>query len=391
MERLSMEQYVYLSIIFFSLITFFLYTYIVFEKTVETHKRKRREKYYKRLVPYIDFIVNEIVNGKDLELFAIKNLKVICKNKEKREIVEEKLLYYFENYRGEFLYKLTELCQYTKIIKYEIKNLKNKNNFNKALAAKRLGEFRSWKSAGALLNELNTTNSDIQYNVLLALAKIGDEDYFIKAFENINSTVILSERSLIEIVDSFEGNKNKVYKYMINFENSYIACVFIKSAGNYKDISLSDEISKYLSSENKELRIASVKAIGSICDERYLDTILKLLDDVEWEVRAVTARALGSFKDSKILIPLAKALSDAQWYVRFNAATSILYHDEGLNVVSYVFQGDDKFAKDIIISAIENSSGNTLYLYENSNDIEKKELAGKIKDYIAMKNKESFA
>lgn len=385
-----MEQYVYLSIVFFSLITFFLYIYIVFEKTAETRKRKRREKYYKKLVPYVDFIASGIMDGKDLELFATKNLKILCRNKEKREIIEERLLYYFENYKCEHLSKLTDLCQYTKIVKCEIKNLKDTNDFKKALAAKRLGEFRSWKSSGPLLNELKTTNSDIQYNVLLALAKIGDEEYFIKAFESVDLTVGLSERSLIEIVDSFEGNKSKVYKYMINCENSFIAGVFIKSAGNFKDISLSNEISKYLSDENKELRIASVKAIGSICDEDHLDTIIELLDDVEWEVRAVTARALGNFKDSKILIPLAKALSDSQWYVRFNAATSILGHSEGMNVVSYVFDGEDKFAKDIIISAIENSSNNTLYLYENSTDIEKKKLAIKIKEYIAMKNKESL-
>lgn len=386
-----MEQYVYLSIIFFSLITFFLYTYIVFEKTVETHKSKKMKKYHKKLVPYVDYIVNEIIDGKDLELFATKNLKKLCKNKEKREIIEKRLLYYFENYKGEFLPKLIDLCQYTKIIKYEIKNLKDKNNFKKALASKRLGEFRNWKSAGALLNELKTTNSDIQYNVLLALAKIGNEDYFIKAFENISSAIVLSERSLIEIVDSFEGDKNKIYKYMINCDNSFIASVFIKSAGNYKDISLSSDISKFLFNENMELRIASVKAIGSICDETYLATMIKLLEDTEWEVRAVTARALGNFNDAKILMPLAKALSDPQWYVRFNAATSILNHSEGMNVVSYVFDGEDKFAKDIIISAIENSSNNTLYLYETSTDPDKKALALKIKEYIAMKNKESAA
>lgn len=385
-----MEQYVYLSIIFFSLITFFLYIYIVFEKTVETHKRRRREKYYKKLVPYIDYIVKEIIDGKELELFAIKNLKMLCKNKEKREVIEERLLYYLENYKGEFLSKITYLCKYTKIIKSEVENLKNKNNFQKALAAKRLGEFRYWKSAGALLKELKIVNSDVQYNILLALAKIGHEEYFVKAFENIDSKIVLSERSLIEIADSFEGNKNKVYKCMVNCENSFIAGVFIKSVGNSKDMSLSNEISKYLFSENKELRIASVKAIGSICDENHLDTMIKLLDDVEWEVRAVTARALGNFKDNKILIPLAKALSDPQWYVRFNAATSILDHNEGMNVVSYVFEEEDKFAKDIIISAIENSSSNALYLYEDSADIEKKKLAIKIKEYIGMKNKESL-
>ena len=383
-----MEQYVYLSIIFFSLIIFFLYIYIVFEKLIETYDGRRKQKYSKKLVPYIDFIVDEIINGKDVGFYTLKNLKVICKNKDRREIAEERLLYYFENCKSEYLPRLTYLCEYSKIIKYEIKNLKNKNNFKKALAAKRLGEFRSKKSVYRLLNQLKIADSDVQYNILLALAKIGKENSFIRAFKNINSTLILSERSLIEIVDSFEGDKNRIYKYMINFENSLIACVFIKSAGNYKDISLSQDISKYLFSKNKELRIAAVKAIGNIVDETYLDDIIKLLEDIEWEVRAVTANALGNFAHDKILSPLAKALSDPQWYVRFNAAKSILSHSKGMTVVSHVFKEEDKFAKDIIIAAIENSSNNQLYLYENSNDPDKVALALQIKQYILQKNKE---
>ncbi|BCZ46256.1 hypothetical protein psyc5s11_23230 [Clostridium gelidum] len=385
-----MEQYVYLSIIFFSLIIFFLYIYIVFEKLVETYEGRRKQKYSKKLVPYIDFIVNEIIDGKDVGFYTLKNLKVICENKDRREIVEERLLYYFENCKGEYLPKLTYLCQYAKIIKYEMKNLKNKNNFKKALAAKRLGEFRSKKSVYRLINELKIADSDVQYNILLALAKIGKENSFLRAFKNNNSTLMLSERSLIEIVDSFEGDKNRIYKYMINFENSLIACVFIKSAGNYKDISLSQDISKYLFSENKELRIAAVKTIGNIVDERYLDDIVKLLKDIEWEVRAVTANALGNFAQDEILSPLAKALSDSQWYVRFNAAKSILNHSKGMTVVSDVFQGKDKFAKDTIIAAIENSLNNELYLYENSNDEDKVALALQIKQYIVQKNKEGI-
>ena len=383
-----MEYYVYLSIIFFLLILFFLYIYIVYKKILEAYKNKQIEKYSKKLVPYINTIVDEIINGKDIAFSTLKNLKVICKNKAKREIVEELLLYYFDNYKGEFLPKLIYLSQYVKITQYEMKNLKNKNNFIKALAAKRLGEFRSKNSVDILLDQLNITNIDVKYNILLALAKIGEENSFIKAFENVDSTLILSERSLIEIVDSFEGDKNKIYKCMINSDNSFIACVFIKSAGNYKDISLSHDISKYLFSENKELRIACVKAIGNIGDTTYLDDIIRLLQDNEWEVRAVTANSLGNFSDNKILLPLAKALSDHQWYVRYNAARSILYHREGIKVISYVFDEDDKFAKDIIIAAIENSSNNNLYLYETSNDPDKVELALQIKQYNMEKNKE---
>lgn len=349
---------------------------------MEIYKSKKMKKYAEKLVPYIDFTINETIDGKDIAHSTLKNIKRICENKYKREIVEERLFYYLENFKGDFFEKLIELCQYIGIVQYEINNLKDKNCFKKALAAKRLGEYRSRKALEPLLNEINITNSDVKYNILLALAKIGEENSFIKGFENMDSAIILSERSLIEIVDSFEGDKSKIYKHMINSNNSFIASIFIKSAGNHKDISLSYDISKHLFSENKEMRIAAVKSIGSIGDRNYLEDMIKLLEDKEWEVRAVTAKALNNFTEDKILLPLAKSLSDPQWHVRYNAATSILNHKEGMNVISYVFRGEDRFAKDIIISAIENSSNNDLDLYEKSNDYNKRMLVLRIKEYI---------
>lgn len=386
-----MEEYVYFSIIFFSLIIFFLYIYIVYEKTGEIYKSRRIEQYSKKLIPYINYNINQIINGEDIPLSTLNNIKRICKNKDKREIIEQRLFYYLEDFKSDFLPRIIELCEYIGIVKYEINNLKDKSCFKKALAAKRLGEYRSKKAIEPLLNEINIRNSDVKYNILLALAKIGEESSFIKAFETIDSAIILSERSLIEIVDSFEGDKNKIYKAMINSSNYFVASVFIKSVGNNKDITLSHEISKYLSSENKEMKIAAIKAIGSIGDRRYLDDMIRLLEDDEWEVRAVTARALNNFTDDKILRPLAKSLSDPQWHVRYNAATSIFNHKEGMSVISYVFRGEDRFAKDIIVSAIEGLPGNSLHLYENSNDFNKRMLALRINEYIKLKREEAGA
>ncbi|NLU08296.1 MAG: HEAT repeat domain-containing protein, partial [Clostridiales bacterium] len=310
-----MEQYVYFSIIFFSLIIFFLYIYIVYEKTMEMYKNKKIENYNKELLQYIDSTIDRVKNGEDIDHHVMENLKSSCKNKYKREIIEKRLLHYLEDSKVDFSKKITKLCEYIGIVEYEINKFKSKDNLTKALAAKRLGQFRSDYGIKPLLKEINTKDNDVKYNVLLSLAKIGNEQAFISAFENIDSSLNLSERSLIEIVDSFEVDKNSIYKHMINSDSSLVACVFIKSAGNYKNMSLSSDISKYLFSEDKERRIAAVKAIGNIGDAAYLDDIIKLLEDSEWEVRAVTAKALGSFTDRKILMPLAKSLSDSQWYV----------------------------------------------------------------------------
>lgn len=365
-----MEQYVYFSIVFFSLIIFSLYIYIIYEKIAEVHKIKKIEKYKREVTPYVNFNINKVINGQDITSDILKNIKRYCKNKYKREIIRKRLVYYLENFKGDFSQNITKVCEYIGIVQYEINNFQHGDNFKKALSAKRLGQFRSKNAIEPLLEESDIADNDVKYNILLALAKIGEEETFIRAFENVDSSVGLSERGLIEIVDSFEGDKNKIYKKMIHSDNSLVARVFIKSAGNYKHASLSRDISKYLFSEDKERRIAAVKAIGSIGDARYLDDVIKLLKDSEWEVRAVTAKSMNNFTNSKILIPLARSLSDNKWYVRYNAAMSILNYEKeiGMSIISYAFQRKDKFVRNIIISAIENSSNNKLYLYETSKD-----------------------
>lgn len=67
---------------------------------------------------------------------------------------------------------------------------------------------------------------------------------------------------------------------------------------------------------------------------------------------------------------------------------SILNNKEGIDTISYIFKGEDRFAKDIVISAMENSPNDKLYLYENSEDDKKRQLAAEIKKYIAMRDKE---
>ncbi|WP_415522969.1 HEAT repeat domain-containing protein [Clostridium sp.] len=346
------------------------------------------KKYDSETVFFIKSAVNKIVSGQDIDCDMLENIKKQCKNKYKREIIKKRLLYYIKNFKGDFSQSITKLSEYIGIIQYDINSLRTRNYHEKALAAKRLGEFRSNSAIEALLREIDTKDNDVKYNILLALAKIGEEESFIKVFENIDSSIDLSEISLIEIVDSFEGDKNNIYKCMINSDNNFTACVFIKLAGNYKNISLSKNISKYLFSKDKERKIAAVEAIGNMGDVRYLDYIIKLLEDSEWEVRSAAAKALNNFTDSKVLIPLAKSLSDSQWNVRYNAALSLSANQEGMNIISHIFKGEDKFAKDIILSTMESLSGNELYLYENPEEHNKRSLVTEIKKYMVMKKEE---
>lgn len=193
-----MERYVIFSIVFFCLIIFFLYIYIIFEKTAELYKNKKIERYHREIAPYLSSTITEISSGQDVDYNKLENIKKYCTNKYKREIVETKLAHYLENNKGESNSGIIKLCEYIGIVRYEINKLKSGDNFKKALSARMLGQFRSKDAVEVLMNQMNTTDNDVKYNILLALSKIGDEKAFIKAFEKIDLSYGLTERSLIE-------------------------------------------------------------------------------------------------------------------------------------------------------------------------------------------------
>jgi hypothetical protein len=347
-----MERYVYYSIGILAFFVFFLYIYLIYEKFVDIFNIRKKTSYEKYIVPYIDELLSVI----DVEYPEdIYELRAMLKNRIKREIIESRIIYYIEMFTGTMRSNLIKLSEEIGLIHYEVKNLKDKDVFKTALALKNLGSLRSKTAIKPIIEISNKRVTDIRYHSLMALSKIGDADAFVEAIEGVSSGFILSERSLTEIIDSFEGDKPTLYERMIASRSIYLSTMFIKSAGNYMNTNLNDKIAVFIKDDNKDRRIAAIKAIGQSGDIRFLETLIKCLKDEEWEVRAVAAKALGRFGSKKPVPHLVKALSDREWWVRYNSALSIIKLPGGINVAEDVLSGSDRFAKDILISAIEGS------------------------------------
>lgn len=351
-----MELIVLYTIIIFSILIIVLFLYLVAEKLYDKYKNKKKKKYQEDITAYLDEIVSQL-DEKEPEDTKKSILTEYVKHKIKREIVEERMLLYFQNFKGSISNKLTKFAEDIGLVDYEIKKLGNKDFHKVALGCKNLGDIRSKKAVKLLLNLIDIEYVEIKYNVLMALAKIGDEEAFIEAFKRLSNTIPLSERSLVEIADSFEGNKIYVYRNLIYVDDEFISSIFIKSAGNYKDTILADEIALFLANENKEKKIAAMKALGNMGDIRYVEPIIALLSDEAWEVRAIAAKVLGQLQSNEALIPLVKALSDKEWYVRYNAANSLIAIEGGIEMVYDILDGEDRFAKDIIVAVLETSYG----------------------------------
>ena len=352
-----MDLYVYYSIIVFGIIISSLYIYIIFVRSFERSNYKKKQKYEHILIPLVDNLITDLMNGMSINPSEKHILiKHMSQNKLKSSVVEERIIYYLENFKGDFTSCLIKFCVESGLIDRKIKELSKDNSYAKALSCKKLGELKSTQAVPYLLKEVSSSSPDVTYNALLALAKIGDIEGFLKAFENVNASILLSERSLIEVVDSFEGNKFDLYSQMIDYDNEFVSCIFIKSASGYKDVVLGEQIAKFLKCDSKERTLSAIKALAGMHDTRYMNQISELLTNAAWEIRAIAAKALGSYDDLSVIDKLIGALSDKEWFVRYNAARSLLTLDKRLKYLSKVFEGEDKFAKDILLSAMENDN-----------------------------------
>ncbi len=370
-----MEMYVYYSIVIFGIIILSLYGYILWLKTFEHLNTLKKNKYERMLIPLIDEMVNNFIHPTSLYIPEKDTIiSSLSKSKLKKSVVEDRIIHYLESQGGFVNAKLIHFSEEAGLIDQELKQLSQNNFYAKALACKKLGELRSKTSVPYLLKEVNSPSQDVVYNALLALAKIGDEKGFLEAFKNINTSILLSERSLIEIVDSFEGDKSSIYSQMIHDDNEFVSCIFIKSAGRMNDITITPQIATYLKGYSKEKTIAAIKALSNMHSSAYLDDILDHLTDENWEIRAMSAKALGAYDNLGVIDNLILALSDPQWFVRYNAARSLLALDKKFSHISKVFEGSDAFAKDILLLAMENNNMLSLILDETllSTDIDQK-------------------
>ncbi|SHF28230.1 HEAT repeat-containing protein [Caloramator proteoclasticus DSM 10124] len=383
---ICMELIVLYSILIFSVIIILLYAYLITEKLYEDYINRKKRRVYKDVSGYLDDIASRL-DEYEVTNVQLKVLKGFIKDRIKREIIEERFLLYFENLRGSISNNLTKLAEDIGLVDYELEKLKSKDMHKVALACKNLGEIRSKKALGSLLDLIDIEVVEVKYNVLMALAKIGDEEAFIEAFKRLSKTIPLSERSLVEIADSFEGDKIYVYRNLMYLEDEFISSIFIKSAGNYKNTILADEIAIFLADENKEKKIAALKALGNMGDNRYVIQIIELLNDESWEVRAIAAKVLGQLQDNRALIPLVKALSDKEWYVRYNAANSLISIEGGIELVYDVLDGEDRFAKDIVVSVLETSYGWDKVLEYDMYSSRTPKLSEAIKKYIEEKDR----
>jgi len=236
--------------------------------------------------------------------------------------------------------------------------IRSRNSGLSALGSRRAGLYNIAEAVEGMEAALDFFSSGNQFEILMALARMGGADAMQKAFEKIKTSVLINERGVIEILSSFpEGEeKMELFRRMIHNDTNYIAALFLKAVNGKIAKALLDDIVQVFQKGNKEIRAAAVRGLAVLNKEAPAKILLQALEDKDWEVRALAAKALGPIILPEADIALYKALSDQQWWVRQNAANAMIGHPGYESLFILAAESGDEYARDSILSVLENGS-----------------------------------
>lgn len=271
----------------------------------------------------------------------------------KRGLLISHIIQYGEQFIENHHERLMNLYEKTEIKTFLIKQLSSKRDSIKALACRQLGDLRLHSTEPYICQLMDSNNNNVMYNVLLALAKLGDLNNLAHMLVSNSGNIHISFRAVIEIVEEFKGSREDLFKKTIESGDDYLRGILIKAAADGRYEGLSSYYVKYLSSDNTNLKIACLRALSELSNSAYEQNVIDMLDDEEWEVRAAAAKGLDKIGTSRSVEPLVKMISDKEWWVRHNAATTLVSIPGGKKHAQQILDGNDKYASEAIASAME--------------------------------------
>ncbi|OAH52827.1 MULTISPECIES: HEAT repeat domain-containing protein [Bacillaceae] len=254
--------------------------------------------------------------------------------------------------------QLMNLYEATGIKTFLIKRLSSKRDYTKALACRQLGDLRVHSTEPYICNLISSKNNNVTYNVLLALAKLGDLNNLAQILISNSNNIHFSFRAVIEVIAEFKGpkeSKEALFKETIESSDDYMKGILIKAATDGQYEGLDDYYVKYLSSNNMNLKIACLRALSELNNSDYEQFVIGMLESEAWEVRAAAAKGLGKFGTSHSFEPLVKMTSDKEWWVRHNAANALISIPGGKEYAQHIINGEDRYAREAVIAGMEMS------------------------------------
>lgn len=264
--------------------------------------------------------------------------------------VEEYIFMAFEDAHcsGEaarFFDKLGYADHYIGMIKYG-------NRWEQALAAERLGRIRCQRAVPALIEALESGNTDLLLMAIHALGLIGDGSALPSLVKMLKSAVLkgeeVSKKVLASSIISFGAEAVRALAAELTDPEWRVRSVCLDMLGEIGGAHLAPLFMKMLSDPEQDVRAKAAKGLGRL---RYVEAAPSLegaLADRHWVVRLHSARALGFMKEERSVPALTAKLTDRNWQVRRAVAEALgaIGGSAYLELLKVFIDSTDRYARE---------------------------------------------
>jgi len=280
-------------------------------------------------------------------------------SKEEKQCRKQRLVNYFSN---------QELCRSVYF---------NRRRYGDLNALIMLGELRDRNAIPAIIEYEKKFYEDLNfyfgYNIVLAYAKLGDYEGFIKSYKISNIPNEVNDDNLyVYILNSYEGDKEELINYQIKALkgvkiNQCILAVKYFATNKYDKVrefileKLKQSIDIYITDKSNirtlDLIMASIRYFQVVQSDEADRYILQLVDCPIWEVRVVVLNYLTKLDKSIVEEMYLEKIKDPNWYIRHNSAKALVKIGTSPEKLNRILDGNDQYAKEALEYALEKRVG----------------------------------
>ncbi|MEF2964525.1 HEAT repeat domain-containing protein [Paenibacillus sp. M1] len=311
---------------------------------------KQKEVYSRKHQEYFRFIQAHLNGDGELPLPPGKLTQL------ERQVVQEKLIEWIEQFKGETRDKLADLCRRAGFVESDIKQLDSLLYGRRISAAYRLGGMRAAEAVPRMLLMLEKERySPLTIVIARSIAKSAERGDQLK--EMLNHLLRHGKpihNMAADILMETKLDLSRLLLKLLDDENPDFVKVALVAMWGQAVPEVVPALDRLVGAEQKDVRTEAVKLYLSSNPVLEDDTIRELMADTNWEIRAAVAKSLGNIHAAGSISLLRAALRDPNWRVRNNSAASLAKLGEaGFEVLCQIAKNGSGVERETALDHVE--------------------------------------
>lgn len=311
---------------------------------------KKQELYLQKHQDYFKFIQTHLNGASELPLPPGKLTKL------ERRVIQNKLIEWIEQFKGEIRDKLVKLCQDAGFIQEDIKLLDSLFYGRRISAAYRLGGMRAAEAVPRMLLMLEKQRySPLTIVIARAISKSAERgDQLKEMLHHLLRHGKPIHNMAADILMETGLDASRLLLKLLEDENPDLVKVALVAMWGQAVPEVIPALDRLVGAGEKDVRAEAVKLYLSSNPVLKDDTIRELMADSDWEVRAAVAKTLGNSHAAGSIPLLRTALQDSNWRVRSNSAESLAKLGEtGFEVLCQIAKNGSGIEREAALFQVE--------------------------------------